>query len=114
VLAAVGIYGVVAYVVSRRTREIGIRMALGATPGEVVALVVRQGIRPAILGVVLGLAGALGAGRLISGLLYGVEASDPVSMIAATVLLLLVVLAACGLPARRAAHIPPASALRAD
>ena len=114
VLAAVGIYGVVAYVVSRRTREIGIRMALGATPGSVVALVVKQGIGPAILGVVLGLAGALGAGRLISRLLYGVEPSDPLSMVAATALLLLVVLAACSLPARRAARIPPASALRAD
>ncbi len=110
----VGIYGVVAYVVSRRTHEIGIRMALGSTPGSVVGLVVRQGIGPALLGMALGLAGAFAAGRLISGLLYGVEPTDPKAWVAATVLLLSVVLVACSVPARRAARIPPASALRAD
>jgi putative ABC transport system permease protein len=100
--------------VSRRTREIGVRMALGATPGSVVRLVMRQGIGPALVGVALGLAGALGLGRLISGLLYQVEPSDPLAMGAATALLLLVVAAACTLPAHRATRIPPASALRSD
>ena len=114
VLAAVGIYGVVADVVSRRTREIGARMALGATPGSVVRLVMRQGIAPAAIGIMLGLGGALAAGRLMAGLLYRVEPGDPLAMAAATVVLLLVVVAACLVPAARATRIPPASALRSD
>ena len=79
-----------------------------------IRLVVRQGIGPALIGVVLGLAGALAAGRLLAGLLYDVQPSDPLSMAAATALLLLVVVAACSLPALRATRIPPASALRSD
>lgn len=114
VLALVGVYGVVAYGVSRRTREIGVRMALGAGRWSVARLVVFQGLRPAAIGVVLGAAGALSAGRVIAGLLYGIAPYDPLTFAIVTALTLFVVALAGAVPARRASRIAPSEALRAD
>ncbi|MDX1395803.1 MAG: ABC transporter permease [Gemmatimonadota bacterium] len=114
VLAAVGMYGVVAYAVSQRTKEIGVRMALGADGGQVIALVLRQGLVPAGLGLLIGLTGALMAGGVMRGLLYEVAPQDPVTLVAVPVLLLAVVVAACAIPARRATRVSPASALRSE
>lgn len=113
-LAAVGTYGVVAYGVAQRTREIGVRMALGARAREVVSLVVWQGLRPAILGAVTGVILAVWSGRIIQGLLYDVAPWDPLSLAGVAGVLIAVVALACALPARRAAHIPPAIALRSE
>jgi len=112
ILALVGIYGVIAYAVSRRTREIGIRMALGARSGTVVGLMVRQGMLMALIGVVVGTVAALTMGRLIQSLLYGVEPQDPTTMITVPTLFLAVAVLACWLPAARAARVDPSSALR--
>jgi putative ABC transport system permease protein len=114
VLAAVGIYGVMSYTVSRRTNEIGIRMALGANPRDVRRLIVGQGMAVAVGGAVVGLAGALGLTRLMSSLLYGVGASDPATFVAVSLFLGAVALAATYLPARRATRIDPLSALRRE
>jgi putative ABC transport system permease protein len=114
VLAAVGIYGVVAYAVTQRTREIGVRLALGARRGEVVRLIMWQGLGPAGLGVGIGLAAAVGMTRVIRGLLYEVQPQDPLTFSGATLLLLAVVAIACLIPATRATRIPPAQALRGD
>lgn len=114
VLAAVGIYGVVAYVVTQRTREIGVRMALGARQSEVVGLMLWQGLRPAMVGIVIGLAVAAGAGRAIQGLLYEAPPHDPLTFVGVSTLLLTVVLLACAVPARRASAVAPADALRAE
>jgi ABC-type antimicrobial peptide transport system permease subunit len=113
-LAAVGVYGVVAYAVSQRRREIGLRMALGAGGPDVVRLVVWQGLRPVSLGTVVGLAGALAAGRFMTGLLYEIPPRDPSTMIAVVLLLLAIATIACAIPAWAATRIPPAAALRAD
>ncbi len=113
-LAAVGIYGVMTYAVSRRTREIGVRMALGADPDRVVRLVVRQGMAVALAGAVAGLAAALLLTRLMSSLLYGVGAADPATYLGVTALLLAIALTASWLPARRAARIDPMKALRTE
>ncbi|HEX6057835.1 MAG TPA: ABC transporter permease [Gemmatimonadaceae bacterium] len=113
-LAAIGIYGVMAFGVAQRTREIGIRVALGARPGDVARLVVRAGLLLAVTGVVLGLAGALALTRLLEGLLYGVEPSDPATLAAASLLLLAVAALAALLPARRAAGVDPMQALRTE
>jgi len=112
VLASVGIYGVLAYSVAQRTAEIGIRMALGAQPGEVLRLVLRQGMSLAALGALLGLGSALLLARTAANLLYGVSATDPITYAAITVLLLLVAMLACYIPARRATRIDPVVALR--
>jgi putative ABC transport system permease protein len=112
VLAAIGIYGVVAYVVGQRTREIGVRMALGASQLQVVALMLRQGLKPATVGLVVGLGVASAAGRLIQGMLYEVKSYDPITFIGVSAVLLAVVLIACAIPARRASSVPPANALR--
>ena len=114
VLAAVGIYGVVAYVVAQRTREIGVRMALGARRSEVVRLIMWQGLRPAVAGLVIGLAVAAAMTRVIRGLLYEVAPLDPATFAGATVLLLTVVALACLIPATRATRIPPSEALRGE
>ncbi len=114
VLAAVGLYGVVAFSVSRRVREIGIRRALGARAEDVVGLAVRQGVAPALVGVAIGLVGAWLGARALGSLLYGVRPGDPLTLLGVTALLLLVVLAATILPARRAAAGEPSSALRAE
>ena len=114
VLAAVGVYGVVAHVVSQRTREIGVRMALGARRGEVVRLMLWQGLRPATAGVAIGLAVALGAGRVMEGLLYEVRPHDPITLVGVTGVLLAIVVLACAIPAGRASRVPPAEALRGE
>lgn len=112
VLAAVGMYGVVAYAVSQRTREIGVRMALGARVSQVVRLVLVQGLRPALFGIVVGLLAAWWGGSLMRGLLYEVAPQDPLTLVAVPAVLLAVVVLACAIPARRASRIPPAIALR--
>jgi predicted permease len=111
-LAALGIYGVVAYSVGQRQREIGIRMAIGAGRREVLGLVLRQGMRPVVIGIVVGLAGALAGARAVSALLFGVGAADPLSLAGAVALLTLVALAAVYGPARRASGLDPVTALR--
>jgi predicted permease len=114
VLAAIGIYGVLAYTVRRRRREIGIRIALGAQTRDVVRLIVGQGMRPAALGIVLGLVAALAFGRVLTSLVYGITPTDPATFAAVPALLGLVALAACLLPARQAARIGALKALREE
>jgi predicted permease len=111
-LASVGIYGVTAYTISQRTREIGIRIALGASRVEVVRLVLRQGARLAAVGVLLGLIGAFGLTRLMTSMIYGVSSADPLTFFAVALLLAFVALAACYIPARRAMRVDPIIALR--
>ncbi len=113
-LAAVGLYGVVAYAVSRRSREIGVRMALGAAAADVTGMVVRQGIRPALIGVGVGLVMSWFTTRLLGSLLFGVGRHDPLVLVASSALLLAVVALAAFLPARRASRVPPSIALRAE
>jgi putative ABC transport system permease protein len=113
-LAAVGLYGVVAYVVSRRTREIGIRVALGAARQDVLGMVVRQAMRPVSLGLVVGLAGALAGGRVLSNLLYEVEPWDPAAVFGGTLLFVAVAAAAIIIPARSAMRVSPTEAMRVD
>ncbi|MBZ5592645.1 MAG: ABC transporter permease [Acidobacteriia bacterium] len=110
-LSAIGIYGVVAYSVSRRTAEIGIRMALGAEAGDVLRMVLRQAMRPVIAGIVIGLLLAAGVTRLLSSLLYHVSATDSFTFVSVPVILLLIALAAALVPARRATSVAPTTAL---
>jgi putative ABC transport system permease protein len=114
VLAAVGLYGVVSYAVAQRTHEVGIRMALGARSEHVVRLVVRQGALLTLIGLVLGIAGALGATHLITHLLFGVSAADPVTFAGVCLILAAVAALASYLPARRATRVDPMIALRAE
>jgi len=111
-LASIGIYAVISYAVAQRTREIGIRMALGAATGDVLRLVVRDGMAPAVIGVTLGTIGAFGITRLMRSLLYGVSATDPVVFGLVATVLVLVALGACWVPARRASRVDPNVALR--
>jgi len=111
-LAAVGIYGVISYVVGQRGHEIGIRMALGAQPQDILRLILGGGGKLAGIGVVLGLAAALGLTRLMASLLYGIGPTDPLTFAGVALLLMLVALAAAYIPARRAANLNPMAALR--
>jgi ABC-type antimicrobial peptide transport system permease subunit len=113
-LAAIGLYGVIAYTVSQRTREIGIRMALGANRGDVVALVLRQGMKLAGIGIVVGIAGALGLTRVLTKLLYEVKPNDPLTFAGVSLVLLCVAVLASWLPARRAGKVDPMVALRTE
>jgi len=113
-LAAIGTYGVLAYSVAERTREFGIRMALGGTERRVLSLVLRQGVTLSIVGVIVGLGGAAVVTRLASTLLFGITPTDPLTYIAVSTVMLLVAVAACLVPARRATRVDPLVALRAD
>jgi putative ABC transport system permease protein len=111
-LACIGLYGIMAYSVSQRKREIGLRMALGAAQASVLRLILKQGMSLVLTGVLIGFAGALVVGRLLSRMLYGVSGSDPISVSGAAVVLLAVALLACYLPARWASRVDPLVALR--
>jgi ABC-type antimicrobial peptide transport system permease subunit len=111
-LAAVGLYAAVAYLVNRRTHELGIRMALGARRGDVLRLVLAQGLRLSGVGAAVGLVGALAASRLISQFIYSVASTDPLSYLASILVAVSVALAACYFPARRATKVDPLVALR--
>ena len=114
VLAAVGIYGVMSFVVAQRTHEIGLRMALGAGRGQVVAQVLREGMTTALAGTAVGAGGAWFVGRAMQGMIHGMESTDPVVFSAVALVLLGAALAACVVPARRAASVDPMVALRQD
>jgi predicted permease len=113
-LASIGIYGVIAYLVGQRTQEIGIRMALGAKRIDVLRLILGEGMKMAALGLAIGLMAALGLTRLMAGLLFGVGATDPLTFAAVALLLIIVALAACYIPARRAMRVDPIVALRCE
>jgi ABC-type antimicrobial peptide transport system permease subunit len=114
VLACVGIYGVVSYLVGERTHEIGLRVALGAQRSDVMRLVLGEGAKMALAGVVAGLAAAFGLTRLMANQLFGVTPHDPLTYAAVAVLLMLVALFACFVPARRAVRLDPLAALRCE
>ena len=111
-LAMIGLYGVMSYMVSQRTHEIGVRMAIGADKGDVVKLILRQGLILTVIGLILGFAIALGFTRVLSSLLYGVSPYDPLTFAGIAILLIAVALLACYIPARRAARVDPIVALR--
>jgi ABC-type antimicrobial peptide transport system permease subunit len=113
-LAVVGVYGVVAQAASQRTREIGVRMALGAEREQVRRLVVRQAMPPVLVGALVGVAAALGLGRLLSGLLFGVGGADPLAFTGSVAIMLAAALVAAYVPARRASRLDPVRALRTD
>jgi ABC-type antimicrobial peptide transport system permease subunit len=113
-LGVIGIYGVMSYAVAQRTREIGVRMALGASPGDAQRMVLREGVSLAGVGIVVGVLAALLSTRALSGLLYGVTTLDPLTFGAVPVGLIVVALLASYLPARRATRVDPTTALRAD
>jgi len=113
-LASVGLYGVVAHGVTERTHEIGVRMALGAEQRHVIGLVVKQGLSMAALGTAIGVAGALALSRWVQGLLFGVTATDPMTLASVVAMLLAVALIACYVPAWRATRVDPTTALRSE
>jgi putative ABC transport system permease protein len=111
-MAAAGIYGLVSYAVARRTQEMGIRVALGATVAQILALVIRQGMRPMLIGVAVGIAGSLALTKVIAGLLYGITPTDAPTFIGTALLFVAVGLIVTYIPARRAATIDPTVAFR--
>ena len=113
-LAAIGLYGVIAYAVAQRTHELGVRTALGATPADVFTLVVRQGLMLALLGVAIGIPAAVALPRVMASRLFGVTATDPATLAAAAVLFVSIALLACSIPARRATKVDPLGALRTE
>ena len=113
-LAGIGLYGVLSYIVGQRTREVGIRMALGATGGSVRQLMLGQGLKLAALGLVLGLLASLGAARLMGSVLYNVSPYDPLSLAAVSLVLVAIGLIASWLPSHRATRVNPVEALRAE
>jgi ABC-type antimicrobial peptide transport system permease subunit len=113
-LAVLGLYGVASYAVNRRTQEMGVRMALGARPDHLLALVIGEGLRLALAGVALGTAAALALARIMTGSLYGVAPTDPLTFVAMAAALMVAALVAVSLPARRAARLDPMAALREE
>jgi hypothetical protein len=113
-LACIGLYGLLSYDVAQRTRELGIRMALGAQKRDVMRLVLRQGFLPVLVGVAVGIAAAIGVTRFMNGMLYNVHTTDPVTLAGVAILLSLVALVACTIPARRAMRVDPIVALRCE
>jgi predicted permease len=113
-IAALGVFGVTSYLVGQRTHEIGVRLALGALPGDIFRLALKEGIVSTLIGIALGVAGSLAFTRFLGNLLYGVSAKDPLTLVTAAILLTLVALAACGIPARRATKVDPLIALRTE
>jgi ABC-type antimicrobial peptide transport system permease subunit len=113
-LAGIGLYGVLSFTISRRTKEIGVRMALGAHSETVLGLVIRQGLTLVVMGVTLGLVGSLAFSRAIRAFLFGISSTDPFTYLAVPTLLLAVGLVACVVPARRAVRVDPVEALSAE
>jgi ABC-type antimicrobial peptide transport system permease subunit len=111
-LASIGVYGVVSYVVSRRLREVGIRMALGATTAKVQSMIVRQAMRPVLIGMSIGIIAAAAVSRLLEGVLFGISAFDPIAFIVAPLFLLSVATVATLVPARKALRLDPMDTLR--
>jgi putative ABC transport system permease protein len=114
ILATIGVYGVMSYAVARRTQEMGIRMALGARRNQVVGMVLRQGMRTIVIALVIGIGASFAATRVLETQLFGVGRTDPLTFAAVPLLLAIVALAACYLPARRASRVDPVVALRAE
>ena len=111
-LSAAGLYGVTAYSVTERTREIGVRMAVGARPSQVARLILRRALTPLAIGLCLGVAGAIGIGRVVQGLLVETSPTEPVTVAGVVLLLVIVALSACLIPTRRATRLDPAAVLR--
>jgi putative ABC transport system permease protein len=114
VLAAVGTYSVISYTVNKRMHEIGVRMALGADRHEILGMILGQGLRLALLGLALGLAGALALTRVMTSMLFGVKATDPITFVAVSILLAAMAMLAASMPARRAVRVDPIKALRCE